>query len=91
VRAADGTITTFDPHGSKGTSGDAINKQGVIAGSYQDSGGTSHGFVRAVDGTITAFDPPGSEGTGAFGISGSKITGYYFDGSTDHGFLRSGH
>ncbi|HEX4159302.1 MAG TPA: hypothetical protein VHY79_12585, partial [Rhizomicrobium sp.] len=47
VRAANGTVTSFDPTGSAGTHATGINKAGTIAGYYQDSGGVNHGFVMA--------------------------------------------
>lgn len=90
VRAADGTITTFDPSGSTRTEGDAINDKGVIAGSYLDTEGGWHGYVRAADGTITAFDPAESA-TFVQGINEKgAISGLYYDeNSVGHGFVRS--
>jgi hypothetical protein len=46
LRAADGTISTFDPPGSVFTSPASINPAAEIAGSYTDANGASHGFVR---------------------------------------------
>ncbi len=65
VRAANGTITTFDAPGAgtgtaQGTVAISINSAGVIAGTYEDANGVAHGFVRATDGTITTFDAPGA-------------------------------
>src|SRR6266704_1107232 len=57
VRAADGTITTFDvlgagtTPGSGGTLPQSINHGGVITGFYDDASYVAHGFVRAADGT----------------------------------------
>jgi hypothetical protein len=67
VRAADGTITSFDPEGSVFTSADTlgINSAGTIVVPYLDSNFVWHGAVRAADGTITTFDVPGA-GTGQF-------------------------
>ena len=50
LRAANGTLTTFDAPSAgtgvyQGTGGLAINASGVIAGGYADSNGTVHGFV----------------------------------------------
>jgi len=59
VRAADGTITTFDPSGSIQTEALSNQSQGSIAGYYVDSNSTAHGFVRAADGTITTVRPVG--------------------------------
>jgi hypothetical protein len=46
LRAANGTITTFDPTGSVNTYPSSVNPAGVIAGSYLDASGASHGFLR---------------------------------------------
>ncbi len=65
VRAASGTITTFDAPGAgtgagQGTIAVSINTAGEIAGTYEDASGVGHGFVRAINGTITTFDAPGA-------------------------------
>jgi hypothetical protein len=45
--------------------------------------------VRAADGTITTLDPPGSVYTYPYSInSGGTITGYFYDGTVVHGFVR---
>ena len=75
VRAADGTITTFDIPGAgtgafQGTFPGGINPAGTIPGTYTDSSGVNHGFVRARDGTVTTFDIPDAgtgSGQGTFG------------------------
>lgn len=46
LRAADGTITTFDPPGSTFTFAAAINPKGEVAGAFIDASGVVHGFVR---------------------------------------------
>jgi hypothetical protein len=56
VRAADGTITTFDPPNSTVTGPFGINSAGTISGAYQDLNYTEHGFLRAADGMITVVD-----------------------------------
>jgi hypothetical protein len=63
LRAADGTITTFDAPGAgavynAGTFAMAINSGGVIAGYFRDVNYVGQGFARADDGTITIFDVP---------------------------------
>ena len=85
VRAANGTINTFDApgastgpgtlHGGVGTTPVSINTAGDIAGTYTDAGGARHGFVRAANGTITSFDAPGAvTGAGVIqGTGGSSI------------------
>ncbi|MBV9396707.1 MAG: hypothetical protein JO062_01925 [Bryobacterales bacterium] len=56
VRAADGTITSFQAGFS--TFPTSINAAGAVTGSYVDSSGTSgQNFVRAPDGSITSFVP----------------------------------
>ena len=58
VRAANGTITTFDAPGAgtgtlQGTAGISINTAGVITGTYFDANGVAHGFVRLLPKTTT--------------------------------------
>ncbi len=69
VRAATGTITTFDAPGAstitgsgliRGTAAISVNTAGDITGFYVDASGVFHGFVRAANGTITTFDAPGA-------------------------------
>jgi hypothetical protein len=96
VRAADGTITSFDPPGVPASGGAtyafSINATGAIAGYYL--GGvfpfTNHGFVRDPGGNFTTFDPPGSISTIVLSINaGGAITGYYTDlNLLVHGFVR---
>jgi|SRR5580658_1676950 hypothetical protein len=59
VRAADGTITTFDVSkagtaAGQGTYPQSINKSGFIAGFYVDARGSRGGFVRGPSGAIQA-------------------------------------
>ncbi len=73
VRAANGTITTFDPanvatsaasNSSSWNSGDvptAIDTAGDISGSYTDTTGARHGYLRTAAGAITSFDATGAE------------------------------
>ncbi len=44
VRAADGTITSFDVPGSRNTSAFGIDKKGNVVGYYDDSNLVTHGF-----------------------------------------------
>jgi hypothetical protein len=99
VRAADGTITTFNaPDAStagfgKGTFPESINTAGMIAGYCNCEG--IHGFVSAAaDGTITNFQVPGGFGTYAFSINTEgAIAGYWTDNGSPHpvyhGYVRS--
>ena len=73
VRAANGTITTFDPPNLATTAGPnvyneysgtlptSIDTAGDIAGTYTDTTGARHGFLRLVTGAITTFDAPGAD------------------------------
>ena len=95
VRAADGTITSFDGPGAgtalfTATVPLSINSEGVITGWYAGAGdSTSHGFVRASDGTITSFDV-GPEGNNPTRCNPSgEITGWYGDAKGVHGFVRA--
>ena len=98
VRAADGTVTTFDVAAAgtgsgEGTLPEAINQGGTITGIYIDANFVFHGFVRAPDGAITTFDPPGAgtgpgQGTLPSSINQTAITGDYLDASNVyHGFI----
>jgi hypothetical protein len=90
VRAADGTITTFDPSGSFRTIVNGINAKGSIVGN--DSVGQDvNGFVRAADGTIKTFDVRKAIETLAVSVTGTRsITGSYEDrNGAFHGYLRS--
>lgn len=102
MRAADGTITSFDAPGAgsgayQGTFAFSINASGAITGYYWDASLEYHSFVRAADGTMTTFDAPGAgtggQGQGTYAVSindSGVITGYYSDASaTRHGFLRT--
>ena len=91
LRAADGTIATFDaPNDTNGTFPQNINASGWITGFYTASSTADHAFVRAPDGTITDFDPPGAGATEALGVNAKgAITGFYFGNGTYHGFVRA--
>jgi hypothetical protein len=58
ARAADGTLTTFDPPGSIFTNPAAIDPAGAVVAYYQDASLLLHGFLRAPDGTFTTIDFP---------------------------------
>jgi len=99
LRSPEGKFTTFDAPGAdttkgsfNGTSPSSINDWGMIAGSYYDANGFSHGFVRSPDGKFTTFDVPGVGGFGstplAMNLEGA-IVGYYTDSNFSfHAFLR---
>jgi hypothetical protein len=93
------TFLTFDAPGAgtgkgQGTFPTSINQNGVIAGSYTDSGGQIHAFVRTAGGVITDFDPPSLIFNFVTGInSRGQIVGYgghlMTHGSSEQGFLRN--
>src|SRR5467141_3248764 len=87
-------IITFDAPGAgkdagQGTSPQAINDQGEIAGYFfTDPNGVRHGFVRHKEGTFAKFDPPGSVGTVARSINETdEFTGNYVSDDVAHGFI----
>jgi uncharacterized membrane protein len=99
VRAADGTITSFDapagPGGFLQTFAYSINDAGAITGSAAFADTTigmlrPRGYVRDPEGNFTTFDPPGSINTQAHSINdGGAIAGYYNEANlVIHGFVR---
>ena len=94
LRAANGTIATFDAPGAgtgsvQGTFAFGINLAGAITGYYIDASNVNHGFVRAADGTLTSFDAPGAFHTFPNSIDpAGEITGHYLL-SGSHGFVRA--
>jgi hypothetical protein len=100
LRTPGGEFVTFQAPGAditpgsfNGTSPAAINDLGVIAGSYSDATGFSHGFLRSPDGKFTTFDVPGVGGFGttvrALNLEGA-VVGIYTDSNFSfHAFLRS--
>jgi uncharacterized membrane protein len=89
VRTPGGTVTTFDPPDSRGTTTSAINAEGAIAGYFSGPDLGQHGFVRYPNGLITTFDPPGSMATYAKSINAvGTIAGLYFNSTGTHGFVR---
>ena len=93
LRAADGTITTFDvPGAAFGTILSAINPADKIVGYYFDADFIGHSFLRAPDGTFTTFEVPGAAVTQAVGINPSgTTTGMYCDAEfvACHSFVRA--
>jgi hypothetical protein len=94
---ARGVFTPFDVPGATNTTPNFINLQGVIVGSYIDSGGTSHGFVLN-GGKYTTVDYPGAPGSALSGINdlGEMSGTYCSDAACDtsatlHSFVLSRH
>ena len=73
VRAANGTITTFDAPGagtntgtqskSQGTVVTSMDSAGDVAGYYIDANIHHHGFIRTAGGTLTTIDAPAANQT----------------------------
>lgn len=87
---AGSTLQTFDVAGAVATLPAGINSSGAVAGSYQDSSFTYHGFVRSPSGAVYTFSAPNAaNGTYAVGINDSGVVaGYYIDSTyTSHGFV----
>ena len=96
-----GTFTIFDAPGAgtgfgQGTSPQAINAGGDIAGYYTDREDVPHGFIRRNDNTVTEFDVPGGNTTSGSGTSPQSINddgdvaGFYVDSNrVRHGFVRN--
>jgi len=83
-------FTQIDVPGATATFAISANPRGDIVGDYQDSSGSSHGFLLS-KGTFTSFDAPGAIHTEEIGINPSgDIVGFYIDSSgINHGFLLS--
>jgi hypothetical protein len=91
------TFVEFDPPGSIFTVPRAINSSGEIAGYYEDSGLTLHGFLRDASGSITTFDMPGAATGNVTGTipqalnDSGEVVGYYNPTSApaeSEGFIR---
>jgi hypothetical protein len=94
LRAADGTITTFDaPGASDGTFPVAITPQGLIVGTYFDGNFAMQIFLRAKDGTFTTLEIPSPGATFVGELvanSAGAIAGEYIDSNGNASvFLRS--
>ena len=101
VRRVDGSFVSFDVPGTiatlplgqfwPGPAEFSMNAAGVIAGTYMDAQGVSHGFIRSGGGAITTFDFPGASATVVNGINAwGTIAGFYLGPlSISHGYVRS--
>ena len=87
-----GSYTTVDdPNATKGTYLYNIGNNGEVVGYYRDNIGYGyHGFTE-IGGVYTPLDAPGAQTTYGTSISSDgQITGWYFDGTKDVGFVNSG-
>ena len=87
VRAADGTITTFDVPGASSTTVLSINDKGMVVGYYSGS----YGFLRTASGKIKTIKVSSAVMTLASAVNdNSVIAGEYLDQSgIGHGFVRA--
>jgi uncharacterized membrane protein len=92
IRAANGTITTFDaPEGATVMDARTLNRRGTAIGWYY-LGGIYHGFLRTADGKIKTIDPDGSNDASpnAIGDDGIIVGAYSTSSSSyTHGFIRT--
>src|SRR5690348_14435942 len=94
VRAAEGTIATFDVDGSLSqTFPDWMNNKGTVVGFYFNANvGVTDGFLRKPSGKIITFDALG--GSSSYTLCNSisdtgVVVGSYGDGTHDHSFMRA--
>jgi hypothetical protein len=91
---AGGSFTTFDdPNATGPIPGD--NDQGttvygvfngVVAGTYTDDSGITHGFTES-EGIYTTIDVPGATATEIFGMNGDTLVGDYIEDGVGKGFV----
>jgi hypothetical protein len=80
------SYTTFDVAGNS-TFVTGLNGSNTVIGLMF---GSRASFIRTADGTITTFDVGGAETLATAINDAGLVTGYYVDGSGEHGFLRAG-
>lgn len=89
-----GALTEFNgPAGNTNTQALGINSSDVVVGTYDDSGGNTHGFSRSPStGALTTIDYPGAVATLANGINDAgTVVGFYQDGAGNtHGYSDKG-
>jgi probable HAF family extracellular repeat protein len=74
-----GTITTFDPPGSVGTTPAGISTNGEIVGSYLDQNYTQHGFTLKISKTgVKTFTSVDYAGSPTFAFTGIDNAGLLF-------------
>ena len=89
VRAADGTFSLFEPHGSIWMRVAGINENGQVVGTFEDKHLTNYAFIRSPNGHILTV--PGPRGAYGLGINGQgDICGYSYEvDNSVHGFVRT--
>jgi uncharacterized membrane protein len=83
-----GQAKSFSVGGAFNTFPSGINNHGVIVGTFEQfEGGPNTGFAMKGS-TVTTIQFPGAESTTPLAINDEgAIVGYYFNGTTEHGFL----
>ena len=94
LRSANGTLVMFDAPGTnnRATPGAVgINAAGAIAGNFNDSNYSPHGYLRTPDGTFSIIDAPEAfNGTRIAAInSRGELAGIFWVGNTSHGYVRA--
>ena len=83
IRAADGTVTSFDAPNAFYTIVESINTSGAIAGFYKPVGSNlNRSFIRNADGTAVTFDPTPGALINSYAMSinnAGVVTGHYQD------------
>ncbi len=80
-------FATFEIPGSTYTCAMSINAKGTTVGVYFDANGVAHGFLRLHNGKFANLDPFGYAGWPASINDNGDVVGYYYDGTTSHGFI----
>jgi hypothetical protein len=84
------TYTTFTLPDAQVIYAGGLNDSGVVAGTFDTATQYHRGYLRLADGTIVLFDPAGSQLTQPLSLNNNgDIAGYFYDGTTYHGFLRA--
>jgi hypothetical protein len=92
-----GQVTKFSLSPVTGfTEAIAMNNQGAVVGTYEDSSSVFHGFIRQPDGTVVTVTVPTATsaaglGTTTLGVNESGwVSGHFWDASlVEHGYTRS--
>ncbi len=85
LRAADGSITSFDVPASTNTYPLGINASGVVVGGFDNTNGQRRGFLRRADGTFVTYEQSGlSTEVTAINDAG-LIAGRLFNGTISSG------
>lgn len=94
LRSANGTFITFDAPGTndRATPGAVgISAAGTIAGNFNDSNYSQHGYLRTSDGAFTIIDAPEAVNDTRIVAMNSRgeLAGMFGVGNTKHGYVRT--